>query len=49
VPFLKENGFNCAINCEYEGRRRKQNTSVDVYDEVEQVRRWHLMMRRLLA
>jgi sugar phosphate isomerase/epimerase len=49
IPVLVAAGFDCAINCEYEGQRSKQNTSVDIYDEVEQVRRWHVMMRRLLG
>lgn len=49
IPVLVAAGFDCAINCEYEGQRSKQNTSVDAYDEVEQVRRWHVMMRRLLG
>ncbi len=54
VPVLMEAGFDVAINCEYEGQRAKQqmsgpNSSADVYDELEQVRRWHVMMRRLLG
>jgi sugar phosphate isomerase/epimerase len=54
IPVLIASGFDIAINCEYEGQRAKQqlsgpNSSADVYDEVEQVRRWHLMMRRLLG
>ncbi len=49
IPVLVNAGFDCAINCEYEGQRRKMATNLDVYDELEQVRRWHVMMRRLLS
>lgn len=47
---LKEGGFDGYINSEYEGQRYFQDgTRAEMMDEVDQVRRHHEMLRRLLA
>lgn len=47
IPFLLQNGFQGVIASEYEG----QSSIMDAFpvDEVEQVRRHHVMLRRLLG
>ncbi len=42
-------GYKGSIDSEYEGQRNMQNQWCDPVNEVEQVRRHHLMMRRLLG
>ncbi len=42
-------GYRGSIDSEYEGQRNMQNQWCDPVNEVEQVRRHHLMMRRLLG
>ncbi|WP_306209231.1 apurinic/apyrimidinic endonuclease family protein [Actinoplanes sp. RD1] len=50
IEALKEGGYNGYLNTEYEGQRYSQDrTRAEMMDEVEQVRRHHEMMRRLLA
>lgn len=46
---LVEGGYKGSIDSEYEGQRSMQNQWCDPINEVEQVRRHHLMMRRLLG
>lgn len=46
---LVEGGYKGSIDSEYEGQRHLQNQWCEPIDEVEQVRRHHLMMRRLLG
>jgi sugar phosphate isomerase/epimerase len=47
---LQQGGFDGYINSEYEGQRYFQDRGrEDLMDEVEQVRRHHEMLRRLLA
>lgn len=50
IRILKEHGYNGYINSEYEGQRDQQDRGIeDLADEVEQVRRHHEMLTRLLA
>ena len=49
MPVLIEAGFNASLASEYEGQRDKQDISTDPYDELEQIRRHHVMLRRLLG
>lgn len=46
---LVEGGYKGSIDSEYEGQRHMQNQWCEPINEVEQVRRHHLMMRRLLG
>ena len=46
---LVEGGYKGSIDSEYEGQRNLQNQWCEPVNEVEQVRRHHLMMRRLLG
>jgi hypothetical protein len=46
---LVEGGYKGSIDSEYEGQRLLQNQWCESINEVEQVRRHHLMMRRLLG
>jgi len=46
---LIEGGYKYSIDSEYEGQRSMQNQWCEPINEVEQVRRHHLMMRRLLG
>ncbi len=46
---LIQGGYKGSIDSEYEGQRHLQNQWCEPIDEVEQVRRHHLMMRRLLG
>ncbi len=49
IKYLKENGFTGYINSEFEGQRYCQDTGVkNMIDEVEQVRRHHEMLNRLI-
>lgn len=47
IPFLKQNGFEFCIATEYEGQRFIMDAAQE--DEVEQVRRHQLLMKRLLG
>ena len=50
IKALKDGGYDGYINSEYEGQRYFQDrTRAEMMDEVEQVRRHHEMLRRLLA
>lgn len=50
IRYLKENGFSGYINSEYEGQRDQQDRGVEYLpDEVEQVRRHHEMLSRLIG
>lgn len=50
IKYLKENGFNGYINSEYEGQRDQQDRGIEFLpDEVEQVRRHHEMLSRLIS
>jgi hypothetical protein len=50
IAALQQGGFDGYINSEYEGQRYFQDRGrADLMDEVEQVRRHHEMLRRLLA
>jgi sugar phosphate isomerase/epimerase len=50
IKYLKEHGFNGYINSEYEGQRDQQDRGIEyLADEVEQVRRHHEMLRRLIC
>lgn len=50
IKYLKENGFNGYINSEYEGQRDQQDRGIEFLpDEVEQVRRHHEMLSRLIG
>jgi len=50
IKYLKENGFNGYINSEYEGQRDQQDRGVEfLANEVEQVRRHHEMLSRLIG
>jgi hypothetical protein len=50
IVALREGGYDGYINSEYEGQRYFQDrTRVEMMDEVDQVRRHHEMLRRLLA
>ena len=50
IKYLKECGFNGYINSEFEGQRYCQDQEEkDMINEVEQVRRHHEMLTRLLA
>ena len=46
---LLEGGYKGSIDSEYEGQRNLHNQWCEPINEVEQVRRHHLMMRRLLG
>jgi hypothetical protein len=46
---LIESGWEGYIDSEYEGQRHLQNQWCEPIDEVEQVRRHHVMLRRLLG
>jgi hypothetical protein len=46
---LVEGGYKGSIDSEYEGQRSLHNQWCEPINEVEQVRRHHLMMRRLLG
>lgn len=49
IRILKEHGFEGYINSEYEGQRDQQDREIEnLPDEVEQVRRHHEMLKRLL-
>lgn len=50
IKYLKENGFDGYINSEYEGQRDQQDRGIEfLADEVEQVRRHHEMLSRLIG
>jgi len=50
IKALKDGGYQGYINTEYEGQRYSQDrTRAEMMDEVEQVRRHHKMLRRLIA
>lgn len=50
IKYLKEYGFDGYINSEYEGQRYQQDRGIEfLADEVEQVRRHHEMLRRLIG
>lgn len=50
IKYLKEHGFDGYINSEYEGQRDQQDCGIEfLADEVEQVRRHHEMLRRLIG
>ncbi|SCP98548.1 apurinic/apyrimidinic endonuclease family protein [Anaerobium acetethylicum] len=50
IQYLKECGFDGYINSEFEGQRYRQDGSEeDMIDEVEQVRRHHEMLSRLIG
>ena len=50
IKYLKENGFSGYINSEYEGQRDQQDRGIDFLpNEVEQVRRHHEMLSRLIG
>jgi hypothetical protein len=49
MPVLMEGGFEASFASEYEGQRQKQDVTLDAYDELEQVRRHHVMLRRLMG
>jgi len=50
IKFLKEHGFNGYINSEFEGQRYCHDTGIEnMIDEVEQVRRHHEMLNRLIG
>jgi sugar phosphate isomerase/epimerase len=50
IKYLKENGFSGYINSEYEGQRDQQDRGVEFLpNEVEQVRRHHEMLSRLIG
>ncbi len=49
IKYLKENGFDGYIDSEYEGQRDQQDIGIEhLANEVEQVRRHHEMMKRLI-
>lgn len=47
IPFLIQNGFEMCLTTEYEGQRFIMDAEQE--DEVEQVRRHHVMLKRLLG
>lgn len=50
IKYLKENGFDGYINSEYKGQRDQQDRGIEfLADEVEQVRRHHEMLSRLIG
>lgn len=50
IRILKEEGFDGYINSEYEGQRNQQDMGIEnLADEVEEVRRHHEMLARLIA
>lgn len=50
IKYLKENGFRGYINSEYEGQRDQQDRGIGfLANEVEQVRRHHEMLKRLIG
>ena len=50
LSFLKECGYEGYINSEYEGQRDQQDMGFEnLPDSVEQVRRHHEMLKRLIA
>ena len=50
VRYLRQHGFDGYINSEFEGQRDQQDMGEEgLVDEVEQVRRHHEMLKRLLG
>ena len=50
IRYLKEAGYNGYINSEYEGQRHQQDMGLaGLPDELEQVRRHHEMLKRLIG
>ena len=50
IAALQEGGYDGYLNTEYEGQRYSQDrTRAEMMDEVEQVRRHHEMLRRLIG
>jgi hypothetical protein len=49
LPVLIDGGVEASLVSEYEGQRNRQDITNDPYDELEQVRRHHVMLRRLLG
>jgi len=50
IQYLKEHGFSGYINSEFEGQRYCHDTGIEnMIDEVEQVRRHHEMLNRLIG
>lgn len=50
IRYLKQHGFDGYINSEFEGQRDQQDMGEEnLVDEVEQVRRHHEMLRRLIG
>lgn len=50
IKYLREHGYNGYINSEYEGQRDQQDIGFEnLANEVEQVRRHHEMLRRLIG
>ena len=50
LKYLKEYGYNGYINSEFEGQRDQQDRGIEnLVDEVEQVRRHHEMLKRLIG
>lgn len=49
MKYLKQYGYDGYINSEYEGQRDQQDRGIEYLpDDVEQVRRHHEMLRRLI-
>lgn len=49
IKYLKEYGYDGYINSEYEGQRYQQDRGIEfLANEIEQVRRHHEMLRRLI-
>jgi sugar phosphate isomerase/epimerase len=50
IKYLKQGGYNGYINSEYEGQRSQQDRGIEnLADEVEEVRRHHEMLARLIG
>ena len=50
IKYLKPGGYNGYINSEYEGQRSQQDRGIEnLADEVEEVRRHHEMLARLIG
>lgn len=50
MKYLKQYGYDGYINSEYEGQRDQQDRGMEYLpDDVEQVRRHHEMLRRLIG
>lgn len=50
IKYLKEGGYEGYINTEYEGQRHQQDRGMDyLANEVEEVRRHHEMLKRLIG